>query len=116
MTEPTRLLVITHALMMLWTLGLTAQSSNPQVSVVIGKNAPQLEKFAASELCKYLEKLFDVKTQPTSEVDVKSKATFLIGSPATNPTIKSFPKVSDQGIVIERLSASPTVVVGGGSP
>src|SRR5262245_28626787 len=89
MTESTRRLVITPALMMLWTIGLTTQSSHPRVSVVIGKNAPQLEKFAASELCNYLEKLFDVKTQPTSDVEAKSEATFLIGSPATNPTIKS---------------------------
>jgi len=115
MTEPTRLLLISLALMMLSTIGLSTQSSNPRVSVVIGKNAPQLEKFAASELCNYLEKLFDVKTQPTSDVEGKSEAIFLIGSPATNPAIKSFPKVSDQGIVIERLSASPTMVVGGGS-
>lgn len=97
-------------------LSLQAQESK-RVSVVIGNNAPELEKFAASELCGYLDKLFAVKAQPTTAAAPKASAIFLIGSPATNSRIKSFPKVSDQGVVILPLEGSPsTVVVGGGSP
>ena len=87
------------------------------VSVVVGENAPGVEKFAASELCGYLDKLFAIHTQPVSTRAAGSKAIFLIGSPATNSRIKTFPQVSDQGIVITRVQdAVPTLVVGGGSP
>jgi hypothetical protein len=95
---------------------LNARPSN-RVSVVVGEKAPDLEKFAASELCGYLNKLFGIQAQPAIQPERGSSAVFLIGSPATNPGIKSFPKVSDQGVVIERLAtATPTLLVGGGSP
>jgi len=88
-----------------------------RVSVVVGQNAPELEKFAASELCGYLDKLFTVQTQPASAPAADSIAVFLVGSPSTNARIKTFQRVSDQGIVIQRLPDTlPTLVVGGGSP
>ena len=34
--------------------------SVPRVSVVVGRDAPDLERFAAQELCAYLGKLFGV--------------------------------------------------------
>ena len=59
----------------------------------------------------------NVKTRPATSPAAYSSAIFLIGSPATNPLIASFPKVSDQGIVIRSAAGSvPTVIVGGGSP
>ena len=88
-----------------------------RISVIVGQNAPELEKFAASELCGYLDKLFAVRTQPASAPSAHSEAVFLIGSPATNARIRMFPRVSDQGVVIQRLPDSmPTLVLGGGSP
>jgi hypothetical protein len=72
-----------------WIVILSAASLNAQraagrVSVIVGQNAPALERFAASELCGYLNKLFDLQTQPTIALDASSSAVFLIGSPATN--------------------------------
>ena len=113
---------IAGAVMIGWIVILSAASLNAQrvtgrVSVIVGQNAPALEKFAASELCGYLNKLFDLQTQPTITLDANSSAVFLIGSPATNGQIKSFPRVSDQGIVIQAASgATPILIVGGGSP
>jgi hypothetical protein len=93
------------------------QTPSTRVSVVIGKNAPELERFAATELCGYLEKLFGVKTEPAISPIANSAAVFLIGSPSTNPRIKSFPNVSDQGIVIRNATGSKTtLIVGGSSP
>jgi hypothetical protein len=113
---------IAGAVMFGWIVILSAASLHAQrvtgrVSVVVGQNAPALERFAAAELCGYLKKLFDLQTQPTIALDASSRAVFLIGSPATNAQIKSFPRVSDQGIVIQTAAgATPILIVGGGSP
>jgi hypothetical protein len=104
------------ALVSFSTLSLNAKPAE-RISVVVGENAPQVEKFAASELCGYLDKLFAVHAQPATVATKGSSAIFLIGSPATNPLIKSFPKLSDQGIVITPMEgARSTIIVGGGSP
>ena len=96
---------------------LNAQPVTGRVSVIVGKNAPELERFAATELCGYLNKLFDVQTRPATELDAGHSPVFLIGSATTNSRIKSFPKVGNQGIVIQNVAgARPTLIVGGGSP
>src|SRR5437016_2212841 len=81
----------------------SATFANEPVAVVIGPNAPELEKYAASELCQYLDKLFGIKVDPTKSVSPSAREIFVIGSPATNPFIPKddFAKVSDQGIVIK---------------
>ena len=110
-------LIILCGIVIVSATGLSARTSNSKVAVIVGNNAPDLENFAASELCGYLNKLFDIQVQPTTKVSASSDAIFLIGSPASNPLIKSFPQVSDQGIVIQRVAGkTPTLVVGGGSP
>jgi len=115
MSERVRVFAIC-ALVCFSSVSLNAKPAE-RVSVVVGENAPELEKFAAAELCGYLDKLFGVRAQPTTVAASGSSATFLIGSPATNSSIKSFPKVTDQGIVIIPMEgAKSTLVVGGGSP
>jgi hypothetical protein len=94
------------------------------IDVVVGSAAPELERFAACELCDYLAKLYGIQVYPTRNVSAASEAVFLIGSPETNAAVKRatarqpFPKVSDQGIVLRRtkLQERPALVVGGGSP
>jgi hypothetical protein len=94
------------------------------VAVVVGRAAPELERYAASELCGYLEKLFAIQTQTTTNIRASAEELFLIGSPATNAAVKQatvrqpFPKVSDQGIVLRRTEfrKRPALIVGGGSP
>lgn len=110
-------LTILCGIVILSTTGLSARPSSNKVAVIVGNNASDLENFAASELCGYLNKLFDIQVQPTTKQPGSSDAVFLIGSPASNPLIKSFPQVSDQGIVIQRVPGkTPTLIVGGGSP
>jgi len=104
-------------IVILYTLGLNASPTSNHVVVIVGNNAPDLENFAASELCGYLDKLFDIHIQPNTKLSGSPDAVFLIGSPATNPLIKAFPQVSDQGIVLRRAPGqTPTLIVGGGSP
>ena len=90
------------------------------MSVVIDRSAPQLEQFAARELCGYLEKLFGLTTQPVTRWTDASRITFLVGSPATNSAINKagFPELSDQGIVLRSVTSGdrPALIVGGGSP
>jgi hypothetical protein len=78
--------------------------------VLVGKDALELDRLAASELSGYLSKLF------TDQPNV----TFLVGNPETNDAIAKdqFPKVSDQGVVLKSIqyNGHPAIIVGGGSP
>jgi hypothetical protein len=104
-------------IVILYVVGLEARPLSNHVAVIVGDNAPDLENFAASELCGYLDKLFDIATRPATKLSGSPDAVFLIGSPETNPLIKTSPQVSDQGIVIRRVPGkTPTLIVGGGSP
>ena len=90
--------------------------------IVVGSNAPALERFAASELQRYLRILFG-PTVPVVEHDAgRTTPAVLIGSPQTNPAVASsglargWPSTSDQGIVLRGGAAEQTWAVGGGSP
>ena len=108
--------VICCLVIILCTGALHAHPATNRVVVVVGKNAPDLEKFAASELCGYLNKLFGLDVQPTNAPTEAASAVFLIGTPASNSLIKALPKVGEQGIVIQRAEgATPTLILGGGS-
>src|SRR5215813_5009190 len=94
---------------MVW-IGLyvvAASAEPPRVSVIVGTNAPQLERFAASELCTYLKRLYGVNAEPSSAAAPGAQVVFLIGNPLSNPAIRkaagsNFPRVSEQGIVLRR--------------
>ena len=94
-----------------------------KVSVVLGAKAGHLNRYAASELCRYLDTLFGLKTQPTTTVQ-PADVMFLIGNPSDNSAVSralgaaSWPDLSDQGIVLKRgqLDRKPVLVIGGGSP
>ncbi len=97
-----------------------SEQAPASATVVIGQSTPQLEQFAARELCGYLEKLFGLKVAPVQQGSVSSRIAFLVGSPATNSAIPTtaFPEVSDQGIVLRTVTAGghTALIVGGGSP
>ena len=108
-------------------MGLTVGMANENVSrpgVVIGPQAPELERYAADQLCAYLAKLFKVQVQPTTKIPSEADVLFLIGNRDSNPLVKqatstpAFPKLSDQGIILRRarLGRTPVLIVGGGSP
>jgi hypothetical protein len=104
---------------LVFVLSAAALDSNPvshHVSVVVGEKAPELERFAASELCGYLNKLFGFNVRPATSLNAGASAIFLVGTPASNPSIKTLPKVGEQGVVIQNAQGdTPTLIVSGGS-
>ena len=90
--------------------------------IVVGPNAPALERFAASELQRYLRILFGPTVPVVEDAAGRPAHAVLIGSPQTNPAVASsglargWPSTSDQGIVLRGGAAEQTWAVGGGSP
>ncbi len=95
-----------------------------RIAVLIGSEAVELERYAARQLCDYLDELYSITTQPTTERPKTASACLLVGNPKTNSAVSNalgengWPKVSDQGVVLKRamLDGKPAMVVGGGSP
>ena len=96
-----------------------AEAKTEPIAVVIGPNASATDKFAATELCGYLDKLFGLTIAPTTSISTSAKNIFLVGNPETNPQIRKneFPKVSDQGVVLKFMKhgGNSRLIVGGGS-
>ena len=90
--------------------------------IVVGPNAPALERFAASEFQRYLRILFGPTVPVVEHAAGRPAHAVLIGSPQTNPAIASsglargWPSTSDQGIVLRGGADEQTWAVGGGSP
>ena len=98
----------------------TALAAPPQVSVIVGERASQLEKFAASQLCHYVEILYGQSVSPVSEAQPQAEIHLLIGTPTTNPAVAAalggskWPRLSEQGILLRPTKRG--VIVSGGSP
>lgn len=94
--------------------------AGPRVDVVVGADAPKLEKFAAAELAAQLKRLFDADVHIAAKVPAAGNL-ILIGSPATNPAVakttgKDWPKLSNQGHLLKSVGEPKALIVGGGSP
>ncbi len=111
-------LISFQAIGVLANLVLAAQAAAaPECHIVLGAKAPPLEVHAAGELRGYLVKLYGISARITRGQPAGEGVVFYIGSPATNPFIGEWPKLSDQGLVVKRLpGARARFVVGGGSP
>jgi hypothetical protein len=104
-------------------VSVAAVPAAPRVEVIIGGAPPDLERFAASELCNYLAKLYGIQAHPSRSLSGAAQAVFLIGSPQTNAAVKkatgrnAFPTLTDQGLVLRRTEyeGRPALIVGGGS-
>ena len=102
----------------------TDTSDDTRITVIVSENAPELERFAAEQLCDYLEKLFGLQTRPMSNVSAKAEALFLIGSLDTDLAVQgkmeenAFPPVGEQGFILRRVQfqGRPSLVLRGGSP
>ena len=102
----------------------THTSDNTQVAVIVSENASELERFAAEQLCDYLEKLFGLQTRPMPSVSAEAETLFLIGSFDADVAVQGttegdvFPPVSEQGFILRRVQfqGRPSLVVRGGSP
>lgn len=120
----TTLSVMIYFYCLLVTANAADDSTQPKVAVVVGPNAGELERFAADQLCEYLDKLYKIKVRPGSEIPGFAEIILLVGSPETNPAIReavateTWPKLSDQGLVLKRFKASgkEVLIIGGGSP
>jgi hypothetical protein len=109
--------------MVLALLSVGPLPAGPKVGIVVGRNAPKLERFAADEVAAQVKRLFDAETtvadQPPAGVDFL----ILVGNPDTNPTVATalgdrWPKLSDQGHLLRSVSLADrtAIVAGGGSP
>lgn len=96
--------------------------AGPRVDVVVSRTAPELERFAAEELAGQFKQIFDADVKLAELVPPASEHLILVGSPASNPALKSlkadWPQLSDQGHLIRsvKLGDRSALVVGGGSP
>ncbi len=95
----------------------------PKVAVVVGPDAPKLERFAADELAAQFKQLFDAKVTVSDKIPVGVDHLVLVGSPRTNPAVgkavgDKWPKLTDQGHVLRSVTLGDrkVLVVGGGSP
>ena len=102
--------------------GLPDVNAGEQITVVVGRDAPELERFAAAELQDQFQRLFDAEVEIAHALPGggEESAVVLIGSPATNRAVAeavgdSWPELSDQGHLLRSLSGD-SIVVGGGSP
>lgn len=105
-----------------------AGDASAPVAVLVGADADKLERFAADELCSYLERLFGIRTHPatnlTDNLTERVDAFLLVGSPNSNPAVaealqsRSWPELSDQGIALKRgtLKDKAALIIGAGSP
>lgn len=118
----TRAFGLALALLIWFSVGIASAADT--VSIVVGPQAPALERLAADELARQLTEVFsDVTPSVVPAPAQDARQIVLIGSPATNPQLKAFvgdgwPKLSDQGLVIRTAAkAEPrALIVGGGSP
>jgi hypothetical protein len=100
-----------------------AMAAESLITVVVGENAPALEKFAAGELAAQFQKLFEVGAKIQTSLPADSSPAVLVGSPQTNAAIAAlgddfWPKLSEQGHLLKSTKTGDRamLVVGGGSP
>jgi hypothetical protein len=93
-----------------------AFAAGPKITIVIGNQAPSLERLAAENLNKDFATLFDAETTVQTSLPASPQNVVLLGSPASNPAIPaaSWPKLSVHGIALKSLSFG--LIVGGETP
>jgi hypothetical protein len=94
------------------------------VHVVVGADAPKIERYAASELAAMLPRLFtDVTGAVVTTVPDRAANIILVGSPSTNPQIRNaigsgWPELTDQGLLLksQETAGGQRLIIGGDSP
>ena len=107
-----------------WTRAEAAGGRGSRVAIVVGERAPELERFAATELQGYIRTVFGLRAEVTSALPPQANEVFLLGSPANNPAVAAAVKrrplrrLSDQGITLRGLEVrgGGGLLVVGGSP
>lgn len=102
--------------------GVSGSAQTKSIEVVVSKEADRLEQFAASELTRYLERLFAVPASIVSRPSTTADCLFLLGTPGHHPGRalgeETLPPLSDQGFLLRKTSAGdkPGIIIVGGSP
>lgn len=102
-------------------LGTAAGSAEPKVTVVLGENAPAIERQAAEDVAGLLTRLYQTDVKIATQAE-KNRAIILVGSPVTNTALQPFSKdwarLSDQGHVVRSVQYQDqlALIIGGGSP
>jgi hypothetical protein len=115
-------MLLRGAVALLCLMAANVGRAGPRVDVVVGADAPELEKFAAQEMAGQFRRLFDAEVKIDSRVADGAKHVVYVGSPSTNPAVQAlrveWPKLSDQGHVLRSVKtrAGQALVAGGGSP
>ena len=103
-------------------LGLASSVRATSIELVIAEKADKLERFAASELQRYLDGLFGESVAVVSAPSQMAEAFFFLGTlphhPARALEKSVFPKLSDQGFVLRSMKCvnKPAIAIVGGSP
>ena len=69
------------SLLALLAAGSPVLAAAPRIDIVIGLDAPRLERFAARELAGQLRQLFDARVEVSQKVPATSEHLILVGSP-----------------------------------
>jgi len=92
------------------------------IELVVAKEADGLERFAALELQRYLQRLFGVTAPMVSAPRATAEGLFLLGTTGRHPGRglgqEALPPLSDQGFLLRktRCHDKPAMVIAGGSP
>jgi hypothetical protein len=99
-----------------------AASAVKSVEIVSVKDAGDLEKFAAAELQRYVERLFGVSAKIVAKPSGMAEAVFVLGTSTRCRSdfieSKTFPPLSDQGFLLRKTNFNdkPALLILGGSP
>ena len=100
-------------------------SSKPRGFIIVGRNASQIEQYAARELQRYLYQLSGTWLEIKSNVQEIDRPSFVLGQPHSNPTLQKLAsagtlKVSatdpgPQGYVLKKLTSGgqPVIAIAG---
>ena len=87
-----------HGTLLVHIIGLTHPWGSPaaavaeqRVAVVIGPAAGEVERYAAEQLCWYLDNRYGLKVSPATAWPPSAEMAFLLGSPATSRTAARSP-------------------------
>jgi len=88
------------------------------VEIVVSKEANELEHFAATELQRYLQRLFGASANLVAVPTQSADAFFLLGASSHCIESKTRPHLSNQGFLLRKTTCmdKPALVIVGGSP
>lgn len=105
----------------LW-VAATPLGADPKLAVVTVDAPSDLEQYAASELCSYLDKLFGITSAPGPRLPDEAEAAFIVGAKGSVRTpddlADQVARLGDQGILLRttQWQGLPAIILAGGSP